>query len=131
MGDMEVGRDLQSFQSLQYELFQSGVVVSTHIAPNEEALLDILRVSTTAVNQTEAAHISLPTPCFDLVPYCSLEKPMSQKTFLSLTDTTASMSDLAGLRLGGEQVNKLARSGLDDDCIEACVEFWASEWICE
>ena len=121
----------QSFQDIQLALVKAGLLLPLQILPNEHSLLGVLKAYTASPYLQATAQPAAPIPSVDVLPYCSLESPMSKATFMALSDTFSTLRDLAKLGVDEQAVEDLRQIGLSEEQAGACVSFWVEEWLPE
>jgi hypothetical protein len=122
----------REFQDIQVALIKAGMFLPFEILPNEHVILDILRTyadSRELLGLPSQDGPAVPMASIDVLPYCSLESPMSTATFMALSDMFPSLRHVSKIGTDEVQLDDLVRAGFSEEQAEACISFWSDEWL--
>lgn len=119
---------LQSFQNLQYLLLSNDISIPLLYISSPTALCRALQCLTAA--EHNSAEPNLPIAATSVLPYCTVEPPMSQEAFTVLSDMFPCMRSVASMQRE-ESLWRMVGKGMCETDAEACLEFWKEEYLAE
>jgi hypothetical protein len=119
---------LQGFQDFQFFLLSNSIIIPVLYVSSPEALPSALKCLTTAT--PHSAEPVVPHPVTAILPYCTVEPPMSQETLTILSDLYPNMRSLASLQ-SEEITTRMVVAGMSETDAENCLAFWKEELLAE
>jgi hypothetical protein len=119
---------LQAFQDLQFFLLSHSILIPVLYVSAPEALPSALKCLT--MGRTRCTEPAPPPAVTAVLPYCTVEPPMSQEALTILSDLYPNMRSLAGLQ-SEENTMRMMAAGMSEAEAEDCLAFWKEEFLAE
>jgi hypothetical protein len=119
---------LQSFQNLQLLLLNNEILIPVLYTSSPAALCSALKCLTGM--EHGSAEPNIPIAATSVLPYCTLEPPMSQEALTIISDMFPNLQSLTILQREEGTRTRIGKSMCEAE-VEACLDFWKEEYLAE